>query len=212
MSFFKNNAVSIGITALLLFIFTAQCRVPGLTSALAVHSGDPDAWRFATCLFAHGSPTHVLINCIALIVILYGFGRLTSAQLIIHALPAALCAVWIYSTTLMPSRAWLCGSSQLIYALFGLIAWRERKTSVFSLFGIRCLSLPPIPMLGIVLLTDALFSKAFFSFIAWPVHTLSGLGGLITGMLLSLYSLRKTGCVASGNLIDNGASQPDTGR
>jgi hypothetical protein len=98
--------------------------------------------------------------------------------------------VWIYSNSLMPDRAWLCGASALIYALFGLIAWRERKTSVFSLFGIRCLSLPPIPMLGIVLLADALFSKAFFSFIAWPVHTLAGLGGLITGMLLSFKPLR----------------------
>jgi membrane associated rhomboid family serine protease len=186
----KRNAIAIFLAAFLLIVFAVQCRIPCLTAALTVRTGEHEIYRFAACLIAHGSATHVLVNSTALIILLYGFGRRTSAFLIIHALPAALCAVWLYANSLMPDRAWLCGASPLIYALFGLIAWRERKTSVFSLFGIRCLSLPPIPMLGIVLLTDALFSKAFFSFIAWPVHTLAGLGGLITGMLLSFKPLR----------------------
>jgi len=186
----KRNAIAIFLAAFLLIVFAVQCQVPGSTAALAVRAGEHDAYRFAACLIVHGSATHVLINSATLINLLYGFGRRTSAFLIVHALPAALCAVWLYVNSLMPDRAWLCGASPLIYALFGLIAWQERKTSVFSLFGIRYMSLPPIPMLGIVLLTDALFSKAFFSFIAWPVHTIAGLGGLITGMLLSFKPLR----------------------
>jgi len=186
----KRNAISIWITAVLLLMFAAQCRVPGLTAALAVRTGESDVWRFAACLFAHGSALHVIVNAAALIILLYGFGRRTSAFLIAHALPAALCAVWVYSGSLMPDRAWLCGASPLIYALFGLIAWQERKTSVFSLFGIRRLSLPPVPMLGIMLLCDAALSSVFFAFVAWPVHTLAGLGGLLTGMLLSFKPLR----------------------
>ncbi|MDD3276082.1 MAG: rhomboid family intramembrane serine protease [Kiritimatiellales bacterium] len=186
----KQNAVAIFLAAFLLIVFAIQCRIPNLTAALAVRTGEHEIYRFASCLLVHGSATHVIVNSAALIILMYGFGRQTSAFLIVHALPAALCAVWLYSLALMPNHAWLCGSSPLIYALFGLIAWRERKTSVFSLFGVRCLSLPPVPMLGIVLLTDALFSKTFFPFIAWPVHTLAGLGGLITGMLLSFKPLR----------------------
>ena len=185
----KRNAVAIFFAAFLLIVFAMQCQVPGLTAALAVRTGEHDAYRFAACLFAHGSATHVIVNSAALIILLYGFGRLTSAFMIVHALPAALCAVWIYSTALIPSRAWLCGASPLLFALFGLIAWRDRKTSVFCPFGLRCLSLPPLPMLGIVLLVDALFSKAFFPFIAWPVHTLAGLGGLMTGMIISTIPL-----------------------
>jgi hypothetical protein len=181
----KRNSIAILFASVMLAVFAVQCRVPGLTSALTVRTGEHDSYRFAACLIAHGSATHVIVNSAALIILLYGFGRRTSAFLILHALPAALCAVWIYTNSLMPSRAWLCGASPLLFALFGLIAWQERKTSVFCPFGLRCLSLPPLPMLGIVLLVDALFSTAFFSFIAWPVHTLAGVGGLMTGMLLS---------------------------
>ena len=185
----KRNSVAIFLAVFLLIVFAAQCRVPGMTASLTVRTGEHDAYRFAACLIAHGSATHVIVNSAALIILLYGFGRRTSAVIIAHALPAALCAVWIYANSVMPSRAWLCGASPLIYALFGLIAWRERKTSVFSLFGLRCLSLPPLPLLGIILLMDALLSTAFFSFIAWPVHTLAGVGGLMTGMLLSAVQL-----------------------
>jgi hypothetical protein len=181
----KRNSVAIFLAVFLLIVFAAQCRVPGMTASLTVRTGEHDAYRFAASLIAHGSATHVIVNSAALIILLYGFGRRTSAFLIVHALPVALCAVWIYTNSLMPSRAWLCGASPLFFALFGLIAWQERKTSVFCPFGLRCLSLPPLPMLGIVLLVDALFSTAFFSFIAWPVHTLAGVGGLMTGMLLS---------------------------
>lgn len=186
----KRNAVAIFIAAFLLIVFAAQCHVSGLTSALAVRTGEHEIYRFASCLIVHGSATHVIANFAELIILLYGFGRRTSAFLIAHALPAALCAVWVYSGSLMPDRAWLCGASPLIYALFGLIAWHERKTSVFSLFGMRRLSLPPVPMLGIVLLCDAALSSVFFAFVAWPVHTLAGLGGLMTGMLLSFKPLR----------------------
>lgn len=186
----KRNAIAIILAAFLLIVFAVQCRFPGMTTYLAVHAGSHDAYRLMACLFIHGSALHVVVNSAALVILLYGFGRKTSAFLIAHAMPAALCAVWIYSTALMPTKAWLCGSSPLIYALFGLIAWQERKTSIFSLFGIRHLSLPLIPMLGVVLLCDAAISSTFFSFIAWPVHTLSGLGGLVTGILLSLLKLR----------------------
>ncbi len=185
----KRNAVAIFLAAFLLIVFAVQCQVPGMTAALAVRTGEHDAYRFAACLIAHGSATHVIVNSVVLINLLYGLGRRASAFLIVHALPAALCAVWIYATALMPSRAWLCGASPLLFALFGLIAWQERKTSVFSLCVIRRLSLPPLPALGLVLITDALFSKAFFPFIAWPVHTLAGLGGLMTGMILSAIPL-----------------------
>jgi hypothetical protein len=185
----KRSSVAIFLAAFLLIVFAVQCQIPGLTATLAVRTGEHDAYRFAACLIASGSATHVVFNSAALIILLYGFGRRTSLFLIAHALPPALCAVWIYSTALMPNRAWMCGASPLIFALFGLIAWQERKTSVFSLFGIRCLSLPPIPTIGIMLMTDALFSKALFPFIAWPVHTLAGLGGLMTGMIISTIPL-----------------------
>jgi membrane associated rhomboid family serine protease len=186
----KRNAIAIFLAAFLLIVFAVQCRIPCLTAVLAVRTGEHEIYRVVSCLIVHGSAKHVIVNSAALIILLYGFGRRTSVFLIVHALPAALCAVWLYVNSLMPDRAWLCGASPLLFALFGLIAWRERKTSVFSLFGIRWLSLPPIPMLGIVLLTDALFSKAVFSFIAWPVHTFAGLGGLLTGMLLFFKPLR----------------------
>jgi membrane associated rhomboid family serine protease len=186
----KRNAITIFLAAFLLIVFAVQCQMPGMTAAMTVRTGDHDAYRFASCLIAHGSALHVIVNSAALIILLYGFGRRTSTFLIVHALPAALCAVWLYANSLMLDRAWLCGASPLIYALFGLIAWQERKTSVFSLFGIRRLSLPPIPMLGIILLADALLAKAFFAHVAWPVHTLAGLGGLITGMLLSFKPLQ----------------------
>lgn len=188
----KNNSIAISIAAFLLAVSILQRVFPQSTLLLAARTEEHEAYRLVTCLFIHGSWLHVCVNASAFIILLLGFGRRVSTRLVAQAFPAALLAVWVYSEMLMPSRAWLCGSSPLVYALFGLIAWRERKTSVFSLFGIRWLSLPPIPMLAAVLVCDAVLSSTCFKFVAWPVHMLSGMGGLVTGaILLWIYGLKK---------------------
>lgn len=188
MKFMRENIVSIGIVFALVVIFGLQCQMPDMTASLAVTEGS-GVLNLLTGLIAHGSILHLSINCMALVIILAGFGPQRSAALIAWALPAAVAAEWLYSSALMPHHAWMCGSSPLIFALFGLIAWQERRTSVFSLFGISRLSLPPIQMLGVMLVCDAVFAHLLFAHVAWPVHTLSGIGWLMTGMVLSLRPL-----------------------
>jgi len=189
--FIRRNSVGFILAAFLLVVFLLQRSYPLITTLLSVRTGGLEAYRFLGCLVIHGSWLHVCVNASAFIILLLGFGRKQAIQLVAQAIPVSLLAVWIYSETLMPAHAWLCGSSPLLFALFGLIAWQERKTSVFSLFGIRCLSLPPIPMLGVALLCDAILSSLFFKSIAWPVHTLAGLGGLLTGVSISVFQIVK---------------------
>jgi len=158
--------------------------IPGFSDLFILNdrANNGEVWRFATALFLHGSPAHLLFNLFALLFFGFSLERIVGSNrflqvFLVSGILANFVAVNYYDASL--------GASGAIYGVIGALTIIRPFMMVWA-FG---LLLPMFAASLVWIVGDVL--RLYGAFGSSNIGSIAHLSGVVVGLLFGLYYLSK---------------------